>query len=259
MSHGLSFLLAYTYAHSQDNASGFESSGFGNRGVNPLLPGLNWGDSDFDARQRFVASYQYEIPVPHQWNNGILKRILGGWRVAGNTTFQTGFPINFNSTNMTSLTCPGFGIVFYTCWDNPNQVGPIVKTNPRTAHSTKGGNAFPNCAGTLRSGNFYFEPAPICQAAFGTFGNTGRNSIHGPGLNFTNLALMKDIQVKEQMKFELRLESFNTFNHVNFNNLSASFGSGGSGGNVSSSQLGRVTSDSNIGPRLVQLAAKFYF
>jgi hypothetical protein len=134
-----------------------------------------------------------------------------------------------------------------------------VKTNPRTAHSTKGGNAFPNCAGTLRSGNFYFEPAPICQAAFGTFGNTGRNSIHGPGLNFTNLALMKDIQVKEQMKFELRLESFNTFNHVNFNNLSASFGSGGSGGNVSSSQLGRVTSDSNIGPRLVQLAAKFYF
>jgi hypothetical protein len=259
VSHGLSFLLAYTYAHSQDNASGFESSGFGNRGVNPLLPGLNWGDSDFDARQRFVASYQYEIPVPHQWNNGILKRILGGWRVAGNTTFQTGFPINFNSTNMTSLTCPGFGIVFYTCWDNPNQVGPIVKTNPRTAHSTAGGNAFPNCAGTLRSGNFYFEPAPICQAAFGTFGNTGRNSIHGPGLNFTNLALMKDIQVKEQMKFELRLESFNTFNHVNFNNLSAGFGSGGSGGNVNSSQLGRVTSDSNIGPRTVQLAAKFYF
>jgi hypothetical protein len=259
VSHGLSFLLAYTYAHSQDNGSGFESSSFGNRGVNPLIPGLNYGDSDFDGRNRFVASYQYEIPVPHQWNNGILKRVLGGWRVAGNTTFQTGFPINFNSTNMTSLTCPVFSIVFYTCWDNPNQVGPIVKTNPRTAHSVTGGNALPNCAGTLRSGNFYFEPAAICQAPFGTFGNTGRNSFHGPGLNFTNLALMKDIQVKEQMRFELRLESFNTFNHVNFNNLGSTFGSGGSGANVSSSQLGRVTSDSNIGPRTVQLAAKFYF
>jgi hypothetical protein len=61
------------------------------------------------------------------------------------------------------------------------------------------------------------------------------------------------------MRFELRLESFNTFNHVNFNNPQSSFGSGGSSSNAASSLLGRVTSDSAIGPRLVQLAAKFYF
>jgi hypothetical protein len=52
------------------------------------------------------------------------------------------------------------------------------------------------------------------------------------------------------MKIELRLETFNTFNHVNFNLPSS---------NVNSSQLGRITSDSNIGPRIVQLAGKFYF
>jgi hypothetical protein len=61
---------------------------------------------------------------------------------------------------------------------------------------------------------------------------------------------MKDIQVREQMRFELRLESFNTFNHVNFNSPTS---------DVNSSRFGRVTSDSNIGPRLVQLAGKFYF
>ena len=61
---------------------------------------------------------------------------------------------------------------------------------------------------------------------------------------------MKDIQVREQMRFELRLETFNTFNHVNFNLPN---------GNRNSSQFGRLTSDSNIGPRLVQLAGKFYF
>jgi hypothetical protein len=260
VSHGLSFLLSYTYAHSQDNGSGFESSGFGNRGVNPFLPGLNWGDSDFDGRHRFVASYQYEIPVPHALGSGaVLSRMFKGWRIVGNTTLQSGFPISLNDTNMTSLTCPGFGIVFYTCWDNPNQVGPIVKMDPRVAHNTAAGNRLPNCAGTLRSGNFYFAPDPVCHAAFGTFGNTGRNSLHGPGLNFTNMALMKDIYVKEQMRFELRLETFNTFNHVNFNNLQGSFGSGGSTTNVNSSSFGRVTSDSNIGPRFVQLGAKFYF
>lgn len=263
-SHGLQFLLSYTYAHSWDNGSGFESSGFGNRGVNPLIPGLNWGDSDFDARQRFVASYQYEIPVPHALgSNGLLTRVFKGWRVAGATTFQTGFPLSLNTTNETSLTCPGFNLVFYTCWDNPDQKGALVPEDPRVLHShnttTGVDTRLPNCTGTLRTGNFIFAPAQFCQAAFGTFGNTGRDSLHGPGLNFTNLALMKDIVVKEQMRFELRLETFNTFNHVNFNNPQSGFGSGGSATNVSSSSLGRVTSDSAIGPRFVQLAAKFYF
>jgi hypothetical protein len=255
VSHGLSFLLSYTYAHSQDNGSGFESSGFGNRGVNPLLPGLNWGDSDFDARNRFVASYQYEIPVPHSLSSGpALSRIFKGWRVAGNTTFQGGFPLNLNTTDETSATCPGFGIIFYTCWDNPTQVAAFVPENPRVRQKLT------NCAGVAHTGNYIFAPASVCDTSpLGTFGNTGRDSLHGPGLNFTNLALMKDIPVKEQMRFELRLESFNTFNHVNFNNPQSTFGSGGSATNVASSQFGRVTSDSNIGPRVVQLGAKFYF
>ncbi len=60
---------------------------------------------------------------------------------------------------------------------------------------------------------------------------------------------MKDIQLKEQMRIELRLESYNTFNHVNFNAPTS---------NVNSSQLGRVTGDT-FGPRTVQLAGKFYF
>jgi len=264
VSHGLQFLISYTYAHAQDNGSGFESAGFGNRGVNPLLPGLNWGDSDFDARQRFVTSYTYEIPVPHALaSNGALTRVFKGWRIAGNTTFQTGFALSLNDTRETSLTCPGNFVIFYTCWDNPTQVGPLVSTNPRINHhldkTTGVDTRLPNCAGTPRSGNFFFMPNSVCHSAFGTFGNTGRNSLHGPGLDFTNLALYKDILVKEQMRFELRLETYNTFNHVNFNNPQSSFGSGGSATNVSSSQFGRVLSDSNIGPRVIQLAGKFYF
>jgi hypothetical protein len=130
VSHGLSFLLSYTYSHAEDNGSSLENSSFGTRGTNPLVPGLNWGNSAFDARQRFVASYQYEIPVPHSLTtNGALSRVFKGWRVAGNTTFQTGFPINLGDSNFTSLTCTAFS--FYGCPDNPNQVAPVVKFNPR--------------------------------------------------------------------------------------------------------------------------------
>lgn len=254
ISHGMQFLLSYTWAHSRDDASGFESSSFGNRGINPLIPGLNWGDSDFDARQRFVASYTVEIPVPHALRSGAaLSRVFKGWRVSGISSFQTGFSLNMNTTGMTSLTCPGFTIVFYTCWDNPNQVAPVVKFNPRQVQTLA------NCAKATHTGNYYFAPASFCQAPDGTFGNTARNSIHGPGLNVTNLALYKDIPINETKRFELRLESYNTFNHVNFNNPQSTFGSGGSATNVSSRFFGRVTSDSNVGPRTVQLAGKFYF
>ena len=97
--------------------------------------------------------------------------------------------------------------------------------------------------------HLYFNPSAFAKATPGTFGNAGRNSFHGPGLNFTNLGLYKDIQVREQMRFELRLESFNTFNHVNFNLPNS---------NVNSSQFGRITGDA-LGPRTVQLAGKFYF
>ncbi|HEY6991258.1 MAG TPA: carboxypeptidase-like regulatory domain-containing protein, partial [Bryobacteraceae bacterium] len=63
LSHGLDFLFAYTYSHAIDNGSSLENSSFGTRGTNPLVPSLNVGDSAFDARQRFVLSYDYQIPV----------------------------------------------------------------------------------------------------------------------------------------------------------------------------------------------------
>ena len=59
-SHGLYFPLAYTYAHALDDASGYESSS-GAKGVTTnFVPGyeyLNYGDSDYDFRQRLVATY----------------------------------------------------------------------------------------------------------------------------------------------------------------------------------------------------------
>lgn len=231
LTHGLNFLLSYTYSHAEDNGSNFENTSFGTRGTNPFYPYLNWGDSAFDARHRFVASYQYEIPVPHFLSSDRARStIFKGWRVAGNTTLQTGFPIDLAQSLYESGTCWIYS--FYACPDNPNQVGPVVKMNP---HST--------------ANHYYFETSSFVESTPGTFGNTGRDTIHGPGINFTNLGLMKDIYLKEQMRIELRLESYNTFNHVNW---------GAPVANVDSSQFGEVLSDP-LGPRLVQLAGKFYF
>ncbi|HUK25778.1 MAG TPA: carboxypeptidase-like regulatory domain-containing protein, partial [Terriglobales bacterium] len=83
--NGLSFQLSYTWSHSMDNGSGFEDTGFnGWYAVNPFpqYSFLNWGDSAFDARQRFVAGYSYQLPQlkgDHRWAN----MLIGGWEFSG--------------------------------------------------------------------------------------------------------------------------------------------------------------------------------
>ena len=243
VSHGLSFLAAYTYSHSIDHASSFENSSFGVRGTNPFREDLNKGDSEFDARHRLVGSYTYAIPVLRSMKSSWKSRLFDGWRVAGNTTVQKGFPVNISNSGFTSLTCWAF--TFYGCPDNAQQLVPTVQTlDPRASDK----HFWFAQADFCTSGRRITGTTTPCPLPFGQFGNGGRNPFHGPGIWNTNLALLKDIKVTENKSFELRLETFNTFNHVQFNNPN---------GNARSSNFGRVLSAKD--PRFVQLGAKFYF
>src|SRR5258708_38153959 len=71
MSHGLQVLASYTYSHSIDNTSGFENGAFGGggfgalgnvRGNDPYSAAADYGNSIYDAKQRFVLSYFYPLP-----------------------------------------------------------------------------------------------------------------------------------------------------------------------------------------------------
>lgn len=59
MSHGLSFIAGYTYAHGLDNGS---LNRFGLLPQNSYSPGAEYGDSDFDVRNRFTFTATYNIP-----------------------------------------------------------------------------------------------------------------------------------------------------------------------------------------------------
>jgi hypothetical protein len=51
------------------------------------------------------------------------------------------------------------------------------------------------------------------------FGNAGKDAVVGPGrTNFTT-ALYKSFAFGERSHFELRADSFNTFNHTQFNSI----------------------------------------
>jgi hypothetical protein len=82
----------------------------------------------------------------------------------------------------------------------------------------------------------------------GTFGNTGYNSVLGPGFFDLDTNLKRVIRITEHHKAELRFEFFNVLNHTNFSNPVSS---------LKSSAFGVIQSSAD--PRILQLAAKYSF
>jgi hypothetical protein len=96
---------------------------------------------------------------------------------------------------------------------------------------------------------------PTCSAAgdaggipLFTYGNLGRNSLRGPGINNFDTSIIKNTHITESKVVEFRAEFFNTFNHTQFFRVDDNGGS---------ATFGQVTEDR--GPRLIQFGLKLYF
>ena len=247
-SHGLYFTFAYTYSHGLDNASGLESSGFNYRSMNnvPGFQYLNYGDSDYDARHRMAASYDYTIPLFSSMSqNVIVKDIVGNWHVDGMTILQTGFPILITDAGVyNSLWCDYFS--YYYCPDEVSTSAfSIKKYNPRAN------------AGTHR----YFDTSTFSQEAIGTFGNVKRNFFHGPGYNYTNLSVYKILPLGHDMtrNLQIMLQAANVFNHANFSRPDGNYTDGLYFGEVTSV---KSTADYNGDPapgRTAQIVTRITF
>jgi len=262
LTHGLQFQASYTLSHALDDASSFEGGGFGGtngRGYNQFNKSLNYGNSSFDARHRFVIAPVYVVPFKAGSNAySPLNLLLSGWQVSGIATFATGFPfdIAYGGASSRSLFCAAFDY-YYACPDAPNQIAPLVRANPRSKFVTS--------AGATTNRVVYFQPTSFAPEAIGTFGNVSRNKYHGPGINNTNLILAKNFSVSKDgsRSLQLRMESDNVFNHTQFNNPASSIN--GTTFNATTNAItnsntqtfGQITSAA--AGRQTQLAAKFYF
>jgi hypothetical protein len=233
--HNLSFTVSYTYSHALDNGSGLESSGFNGRTTNWVAgySQLNYGGSDYDARHRFVTSYNYIIPVPAGWSKPV-KTVAGGWHMTGITTFATGFPVTlFDSVSFNSLYCDAYS--YYGCPDVPQQLGTVKISNPRSIDPKT---------------TPYFDPSTFTTEALGTFGNTHRNFFAGPGSFNTDFSFIKDTHFTERQYLQLGIEGFNVFNRANFSLPD---------GNIGDGPGSFATITGSAGGRLWQIRAKYYF
>lgn len=258
LSHGLYLTAAYTYSHALDNDSGYESSSGGGainavggengRAVNfvPGFENLNYGSSDYDARQRLSFLYNYQVPLTGGMrSNRMINEAVGGWHISGVTALQTGFPVNINESNtFKNLWCDEF--TYYGCPDVPEWTGVDPKLmNPRTS-----------------PGHTWFDTTQFSPEPLGTFGNTPRNFFRGPGYNYTDLSLYKDFPLRGETRYvELRLESYNVFNHANFAEPDGNFTDSTFGESLSvidPDSFGTTAGDPQPG-RATQLSGKFYF
>lgn len=224
--HGLTMQAAYTWSHEIDIVSN-DLSGV----ANPFDLSYNKGSGQFDRRHIFNVNYVYSLPFFAHSTNKAAHGVLGGWQFSGVTFIQSGSPIN-NGTGVTFGTdVLGLG---GNVTNRPNVVGPIKYTKSPTGWFDKSAFAAPTAE---------WDGGPNHG-----FGNARRDTIVGPGLVNFNMALFKTISLTERMKFELRFESFNTFNHVQFQNISSSFTAG---------DFSKPTT--TYDPRTLQLGGKFSF
>jgi len=244
LSRGLQFGASYTYAHSLDDASSASLGSLNNGDFrNELFPQLEYGNADFDVRQRFVIDYAYALPFGHGQKfggnaSGVLNQIIGNWQVAGITTAQTGnwFTITDSLTNVS--TSDGGGAVGFF------EVRPNVVGNPN-AKPCVPGNLFNTCAF-------------VDNATFFTFGDAGRNIVRGPGLQNWDFSIFKLFPIREQMHAEFRAEFFNIWNHVNpLLGPVGAISEEPQAVEFGTPQFGQAVAARD--PRFIQFAMKFYF
>ena len=192
----------------------------------------NHGPTGFDRKYVFNANYVYTLPSPR--DNGLAKAVLGGWEVTGITRFWSGFPLTVTS--------------------NGNQ-GTLTGT---MRANYLGGDTSGN--GSVNGIPLWFNPLVFGRPLDGTIGSTGRGFLRGPGINNWDFSLFKNTNITEQVRTQLRVESFNLFNHTQFSGVNTGVSGSAPGAPVTTGTQGTSgLVNGTRDPRTIQLALKVYF
>ena len=224
-SSGLSLLANYTFAKNLSDAPDFRSPMF-----EAAIPQNN---SDLNAekgpacdiRHRFVLSAVYDVRPYQRWNWS--RALTRDWQISTIYQAQSGFPFTISVFGDTANT------------------GTVLGENPVRANYT----GQPVFGPGTRTPGEWFNPLAFAAPAPYTFGNAGRNTVYGPGMQTLDFAVARTVTVTETARFQLRLEAFNSLNKVNLGTPNRF---------VNTAQFGTITESSTPG-RQIQLSARFSF
>ncbi len=197
MRSGLSFGASYTFSRTLDTTGG----GSNTTGLpqNSYDARPDYGLSVIHRKNVLNFNYVYDLPFFARHPNALARQALGGWSIAGVTSFQSGAP---NSVTV------------------PVDVARIGASSTRASV-----NGDPNLSKGQRTlarwfnAEAFLAPERMVQ---GQFGNSGRNVLIGPGFQVWDASLLKNFSFRDKARLQFRAESFNLMNHPNFTSINTS-------------------------------------
>jgi hypothetical protein len=235
-SHNVSAQVSYTYSRCIDDGGspiGSTNSGDSPSGLeNPFdRTAYDKGLCNFNASNNFRANGLYSLPFHGN-------RFAEGWQITTIATWNTGLPITISD---------GFDDAGILGTPRPNYVSGCNVPEGKVTQ--------------------WFNPACFTVEAPGTLGNTGRDTLAGPGLAQVDFAVLKNTKIHESISVQFRAEFFNIFNHPQFGIPNASLFTAGSNctatgagcGNPNPT-AGQITTLATLtAARQIQLALKLVF
>ena len=197
---GLQLRGVYTWSRNLDDGSAWNTSVSANTPAFVSFPGnpkVDYGPAATNITHAASINGSWELPFGQ--GHAVLRnastavnRLAAGWTLNGIASLQSGFPfspqLGYNPTGNGDSRNPARPQL------NPDFTG---KQYSRTQKSWFNTDAF-------------LAPYP------GTFGNTSRDSLVGPGLTDVDLSLLKNTTIREGLHAQFRVEYFNVLNHSNF-------------------------------------------
>jgi hypothetical protein len=191
-----------------------------------------WGRAAFDRRHILTVNWVYELPF-YSRTRGFAGALLGGWEFQGIATYQTGIPFTVTTS---SYDPAGLGFISaLIAGGRPNAICNPNANAPQTQQQWFDISCFE-------------RNSPTNTGVANIIGTTGRGTVFGPPTKRVDFTLSKNFRFSEDMRLQLRAETFNVFNWTNFTTLST---------NVTATTFGQVTGARD--PRTFQFGIKFYF
>ena len=256
--HGISGQASYTWSHTLDISSDSNGGGVPSQQFNVAA---DYGNANWDIRNRFVGVLTYDLPS-FRGSNFLVREAIGGWQINDIVNLQTGMPFNVSlATNSAGL--------------DQGTERPSWVHKPGSNCSLK--NLVNGVSGTTTSGSCidlsaYALPVAPTTVSGSTvtsynyaYGNTSRNTLHGPGFSYDNLSIFKNFPVREAVKIQFRAEASNIFNHPSGSNPNSSLNAASQTGTaISGGSAGTITTVQTIpgeltGARTLQLVGKIIF
>jgi hypothetical protein len=228
LSHSVAFGANYTWSKAMAICQGDFWPGNDTRAQDDNNLRADLGPTSNDRTHRFSTNWFWEAPFA-DWleARGLLRGLIGGWRFGGIFNATSGSPLNVEQRSSIDFSRPDYigGDPYLTAPDPANY--QVWYINPAA-----------------------FQPVPIISASGMTArpGNTGKNSLRGPGSWDFDLSGSKQVAITEAVQLQVRAEMLNALNHHNLNNPAT---------DITRDTFGKILGVS--GPRVIQMSLRLTF